>query len=166
MLERCTEQYMNQLMAAPYKDTGSTLPQNIVSVAVDKETGNLSVVHLNKTGQVISTEKFRDIQERTTGNQRDSQLANKQQFRVNNDREKLRQYLEGIKPEVIVVSANCIQARKIKSSLMNFIKEKLTKWVFFSRDTVPQMVSKVMAEEEEYKEFEHNTRVAISLGRM
>jgi hypothetical protein len=69
-------------------------------------------------------------------------------------------------PALVVVTANCIQARKVKNVLLDFRKQKLTQWVTFGDETVPQLMARKMAHHRDYARFEHGARVAISLGRM
>lgn len=67
-------------------------------------------------------------------------------------------------PDLIVVAANCIGARRIKREMFEMRKGK--QWVTFGDDTIPQMFAKSKRAQTLCKDLPYIIRVAVSLGRL
>lgn len=178
----CAEKFHNLLNIAPYMveeavnnndDFEKKRKATMVAVVIDQSSsGKIGFVFADQNGEMIDhlILKFFAIPNGARNNPQISASFQK-------DKEEFDKFITKHKPDVIAISANCLEAKRIKQMIVDYKDTELTRrkengediripWITYGDNIVPHLFSKTSKAEKEFKDFPPLIKEAISLARM
>ena len=126
------------LNVPPYRNRESQIAP-VVSVIIDPlNPSSIGMVYADTFGEMIESKELKFF------GMSSAQMENDQiKASFENDKEEFDSFVLKYKPDLIVVGANCLEARKVNSMIRDEFKGKLDKiWVCYGDNTVPQLFAK------------------------
>ena len=176
----CAEKFHNLLSTAPYlveesanDNVEKKRKATMVSVVIDQNSsGKIGFVYSDENGELVDhlILKFYAI---PYAERQNPQI----QASFQKDKEEFDKFMTKHKPDVVVISANCLEAKRIKQMIAEYKDTELTmrkeagedirlQWITYGDNIVPQLFSKTTKAEKEFKDFPTLIKEAISLARM
>ena len=118
ILSKCGEKFNEMLNVSPFRHV-ETSESSVLSVVIDQSSnavGKVGIVFADQDGEMIDSLVLKFF------GTPPSQLQNgqvKKEYEA--DKAKFEKFLEDYKPDLIAVSANCLEARRIKQMIAKYI---------------------------------------------
>ena len=177
----CSEKFHNLLNIAPYlveetaenEDFEKKRKATMVAVVIDQtSSGKIGFVYADQYGELVDHLILKFFAIPYNERQNPQIMASFQK-----DNEEFDKFIIKHKPDVIVISANCLEAKRIKQMIVDYKDTELTKrkengediripWITYGDNIVPQLFSKTPKAEKEFRDFPPLIKEAISLARM
>lgn len=177
----CAEKFHSLLNISPYfnSETGEDEVEKkrkatMVAVVIDQTSlGKIGVVYADQHGELVDylILKFFAIQigERNSNPQIQASFEK--------DREEFDKFIMKHKPDVIAISANCLEAKRVKQMIVDYKDSELATrhkngekinipWITYGDNIVPQLFAKTAKSEKEFRDYPLIIKEAISLARL
>jgi len=176
----CAEKFRNMLNIAPYfieeganEDSEKKRKATMVAVVIDQaNSGKIGIVYCDQNGELIDhlVLKFYAIAINERNNPEIQESYRK-------DKEEFDKFIMKYKPDVITISANCLEAKRIKQMIADYKDTELKTrsengediripWITYGDNIVPQLFAKTKKADKEFKDFPILIKEAVSLARM
>ena len=176
----CAEKFRSLLNIAPYlieegntDDSEKKRKATMVAVVIDQaSSGKIGVVYCDQNGELVDhlVLKFFAIAQNERNNPEIQDSYNK-------DKEEFDKFIVKFKPDVIAISANCLEAKRIKQMIADYKDTELKTrsengediripWITYGDNIVPQLFAKTKKAEKEFKGFPTLIKEAVSLARL